>query len=873
MATETQQADLEALIRDIKGNIKTRLGDLMSKLLNSAEETLFTLAEEAPSNEQQARYFDLMRQLKTLKADIAADYITHLLPCLRPYPQVEADREKSSMQAEDELSLVEQSEIEDMVLVKNIAERAAGKYRDQLAHLEARLEHLALKTELIFPKDALRPVNFCQAFDDALGDHFDITNKKILFKLFSEAVADKLDSLYDSINNRLIDAGILPQIKLHGKAGKAPRRPQAPATVDEPPANDDEPQTYGDYAMTAAPGAAFGHRGGGSPHGAPAGHTPVGGVAGNNAAAGEGAAGTAGGGSGNIAGGSAQPAPASGSGQPAQAGGGNGGAVGTATGSAAGDPAAGAGGDGIAGGGAGGSAGGGNAAAGGAPLAAGQGHSQPVQGGGDRADASAAASDAPAGGYSHTTAGLPANQVSRALGQFFGAPILPAGEAGDSDAANTFAEQTASTPQFYGHDEILRALSRVQANTQFAQPDQLKFDGEAIKQALLEDIAKQSGGAVTKRINQIAAKTIDFIELIFDAIIDDDDISDTIKALLLRLQIPVIKASMADPEFFIYDDHPARVLLDKIADVGVGVTDHDDPVYIRLDKIVTRLINDFDLQTSSFKQALDELNAFIGELEEAARKKEEEAQRQVLREHARNTVLKALRSVTAGKVLPEGVHPLVLKRWPTLMFNHYLEFGKENDEWVTILEILRDIIESVQPIETAEDLAHLKVYQHELVDLVRHHLSKTNQSTRDIDNVIQGLIDTHSALIQHADFPEKQVEQAEEVAAGDTEKSWLPPLETEPDPDKPELPANVMPGMWFRVYMGEDSPARRCKLSVIIVEDANLVFVNHAGEIVVEKHFDEFRDELDNELSSVIMGHSVFDHALNSVITRLAPAS
>ena len=71
--------------------------------------------------------------------------------------------------------------------------------------------------------------------------------------------------------------------------------------------------------------------------------------------------------------------------------------------------------------------------------------------------------------------------------------------------------------------------------------------------------------------------------------------------------------------------------------------------------------------------------------------------------------------------------------------------------------------------------------------------------------------------------------------------------------------------------MGEDSVARRCKLSVIIVEDSRLVFVNHAGEIVVEKGFDEFTEEMSDGLSSVIMGHSVFDHALNSVITKLAP--
>ena len=69
--------------------------------------------------------------------------------------------------------------------------------------------------------------------------------------------------------------------------------------------------------------------------------------------------------------------------------------------------------------------------------------------------------------------------------------------------------------------------------------------------------------------------------------------------------------------------------------------------------------------------------------------------------------------------------------------------------------------------------------------------------------------------------------------------------------------------------MGDDQPARRCKLSVIIVEDANLMFVNHKGELVIEKSFDEFNQEVANNQTKMIMGHSAFDNAFKSVINRL----
>jgi predicted transcriptional regulator len=77
--------------------------------------------------------------------------------------------------------------------------------------------------------------------------------------------------------------------------------------------------------------------------------------------------------------------------------------------------------------------------------------------------------------------------------------------------------------------------------------------------------------------------------------------------------------------------------------------------------------------------------------------------------------------------------------------------------------------------------------------------------------------------------------------------------------------------MWFQISTGTGNLTRRCKLSVVIVEDEKLIFVTHDGEVVAEKSFEEFTHELDKDISKIIMGHSVFDYALNSVITKLEP--
>jgi hypothetical protein len=808
--------EFDKLVIDIRNNLTTRLDDLMSKLLNSAQEELFNLSSEAISNEDQTRFFDLMNQIRTLKPDIAIDFSSGIKKYLVPAKDYEDQHSKKEVEDDDELSLVGQDEMEGIVLVKGIGERATAKYRDQLSHLEARLEHLATKTSHIFKEDALSPTNFCQAFDDAMAENFSNENKKLLFAMFDVDIANKLDALYDSINNRLIDAGILPQIKLHMQRQQAAKPRPKPAAANPEPGKEQGQEQAGqdDYAESDG-GAQAGNHGGGQPGGYGGGRAQADG--GQNATANPGPSGGS-----NIDGFAMTAAPGGAYQHTPQQGqsGASDGAPGNDQGSAQ-----------------------------------------------EKAQGSFQNNSNNTGEYQHYTAGLPANQVGQVIGNYLGGSALTPSTA-DQSTSSGGEFFPASTPQHFGHQEIIQALSSLQSLPQFEQTEGLNFDGEAIKQAVLAEIAKSSGGGVTKRINTIAEKTIDFIELIFDAIIDDNDISDTIKALLLRLQIPIIKASMADQKFFIYDDHPARTLLDTIADVGVGITSHDDEMYKHLDKIISDILGEYDLTTDIFRNALNNLNAIVEKEEKISRAKEEEEQRQLLRKHARATVLKALRATTTGKALPEQVHPLILKRWPTLMFNHYIKKGKENNEWVSLVLTLRHIVDSVQPINSVENLAKVIADKDSLFEQTENYLNIASHSKKDVKNIMSMYQETIQSHIDDANFTEQEVTVAEETISH-AEPVEEAPIEEPDTQDKTTLLSGVMPGMWFQIYMGEGKTDRRCKLSVIIMEDENMMFVDHKGALIAEKSFEEFNDEVANDKTKMIMGHSAFDHAFKRVIKRL----
>ncbi len=792
------------LISQIKNNVYSTLQASIAEMFIQADEALFEIAESADSNKDQNRYFELMRDTRALKDDISTDFIDIITASLRPFAETVAEKDTVKKRNESELSLVDQDEIENMVLVKSMSGNATARLREPLHCLEARLEHLALQTPDVFYQKALHPVNIFQAYDDALGENFDLANKKVLFNFFNDHVALKLGDLYNDLNQILIEADILPKVKLHTSKENSQHTPghrSPPANSEHSEAgsnaqyNSDQEMNQGGYAMTAAPG-----------------HTNAGAQPGGGAFDG---------GSQNASQGSDQSYSEAGwSSSSGYQGSGQAGFDQTS--------------------------------------------SQQADGGSSGANAPGPAS------YQHTKAGMPASQVGEVIGRYLGgAPLMrpsPGDENADLSTGRSFFP--APSGQYYGHQEILNALSNVQHSPAFSNAEGAHYDGEAIKHAVLSEIAKSSGGVVTKSINRIAEKTIDFIELVFDAIIDDDNISDTIKTLLLRLQIPVIKMSMIDQEFFIYDEHPARLLLDKIAHVGIGVADRNDEIYSHLDKIVTTLVNEFELQAESFEIALNSLNAFLEERDAEALKIEAETQRQVLREHARSTVLKSLRIATRGKVLPETIHALVLKRWPTMMYNHYLKQGKENNEWVNIVDTLRAIINSVQPLKTANDLELLISGREHLITSTRKYLQRTNQSAEDIEQVIQDLSSIHQSLIDQADFSH-ETETGENETTPAEAFAPIEPVPEEEEVPKLKLPSGIVPGMWFQIYNGEDRAQRRCKLSVIILEDQKLVFVNYQGAVIIEKNLGDFLEEMTSGKSKAIMGRSIFDYALSSVVTSL----
>ena len=125
----------------------------------------------------------------------------------------------------------------------------------------------------------------------------------------------------------------------------------------------------------------------------------------------------------------------------------------------------------------------------------------------------------------------------------------------------------------------LTYLQREEAQTLASGASPVWDVGERPSTGILRDLKAQDEVADMDHVDQLM---IDVVAMMFDYILDDDAIPDAMKALIGRLQIPVLKVAIIDKGVFARKLHPAKQLLNAMAEAAVGwdaTLGRDDPFF------------------------------------------------------------------------------------------------------------------------------------------------------------------------------------------------------------------------------------------------------------------------------------------------------
>ena len=479
---------------------------------------------------------------------------------------------------------------------------------------------------------------------------------------------------------------------------------------------------------------------------------------------------------------------------------------------------------------------------------------------------------------------------------------LLAGKRAGQGAATDHASRTGSDAPIATVEDVQSILTVLQ--TQPAAPVMIGGRWKSrrvadIKQDMIGQLRQMHGGQ-TPTLEQETSDTLDLVGMLFDHVLADSKPSSTTHSLLTKLQVPILKVAIKDKSFFSKRSHPARQLLNSIAENGMFWADGDDvdqALVERMQMVVDRITADFDSDVGVFETMVGDLGRHVSTVQRKAEVSEkryvEAAKGRERLEVARKSASSSIDGFVKGRMLPPLVVHLLEGAWADVLALTQLRHEIDSplyQERLEVAEQLAGCFDLDNPVSKDEFL-ELKPVLEEGMSLVGFHgpeIERTLSAVAEL--VVEGdalvpslepaeerevteLVRNKARIGQDQDAPKTQ-----EHAAAQEKKSILAHLRKE---EKAELTVKEqqtldrlkqMPfGTWFEFVINQQGDVARRKLSWFSPVTGRCLFVNSRGAKVAEKSMDEMARDLvrGNAKLWEPQAESIIDRAWRSIKEKM----
>ncbi|HUR90447.1 MAG TPA: DUF1631 family protein [Ramlibacter sp.] len=120
------------------------------------------------------------------------------------------------------------------------------------------------------------------------------------------------------------------------------------------------------------------------------------------------------------------------------------------------------------------------------------------------------------------------------------------------------------------HDTVVERTAHGDATAHGGDADAIVIYDDAAVQRVAVDLRQRTGELKKKASTDNEKATIEIVALMFQAILAEERIPPAIRVWFARLQMPVLRVAIGEPEFFGSIEHPARQLIDRMGSVVMG---------------------------------------------------------------------------------------------------------------------------------------------------------------------------------------------------------------------------------------------------------------------------------------------------------------
>jgi hypothetical protein len=238
------------------------------------------------------------------------------------------------------------------------------------------------------------------------------------------------------------------------------------------------------------------------------------------------------------------------------------------------------------------------------------------------------------------------------------------------------------------------------------------------------------------------------VALLFQSILTEDRIPATVRVWFARLQMPVLRVAVTEPDFFATIDHPARRLIDRMgacvmgfdsaAGTGTGVGE-------ALEKEIKRVVQVVEAYPDTgrrvFQTVLTEFEKFLEHYfkneNEATKKGVSLAQQVEQRETMAIQYTIELRKMLNEVPVQEGVRQFLFHVWADVLATTAVRFGAQGDTTRAMKRAAADLIWSASAKVTREERAEVIRRLPQLLKSLREGMASAGMDTAKQDEHIQ----------------------------------------------------------------------------------------------------------------------------------------
>ncbi|MCZ8258168.1 MAG: DUF1631 family protein [Polaromonas sp.] len=305
-----------------------------------------------------------------------------------------------------------------------------------------------------------------------------------------------------------------------------------------------------------------------------------------------------------------------------------------------------------------------------------------------------------------------------------------------------------------------------QASPQLAQAmtSAERADDSEVQRTLLADAQGQVYGQVqvdhavgalrerASKLKQAASTssekaTIEIVALMFQSILAEDRIPPVIRVWFARLQMPVLRVAISEPEFFDSLQHPARRLIDRMGScvLGFDVTVSGGAMETEIKRVVQVIEQYPETGRRVFQLVYDEFDKFLSRFlsqNGSTARVVSVAQQVEQKETMTIQYTIEMRNMLNDMPVREEIREFLFKVWAEVLSIAAMKNGPQHEETITLKRAAADLVWAASAKPNRNDRARVIADLPKLLQLLRLGMSMLGLGMADQDAHLKIISDT-----------------------------------------------------------------------------------------------------------------------------------